>query len=170
MLQKYCVNYKYITFFTLCISLLLSFRKFRQENPRNKAPERRFTNFTKLLANSLQLCYHMVCLLDAPACRNGRRGRLKICCGQPRMGSSPIAGIVHVAEILVRSRISAFYFAYIYFDDSHCSVLLYIKRTENSLKSPQPNHYHRKTVSADFLHARKTSLIQPVMPSGRHSS
>lgn len=27
-----------------------------------------------------------------PACRNGRRGRLKICCGQPRMGSSPIAG------------------------------------------------------------------------------
>lgn len=28
----------------------------------------------------------------APACRNGRRGRLKICCGQPRMGSSPIAG------------------------------------------------------------------------------
>ena len=28
-----------------------------------------------------------------PACRNGRRGRLKICCGQPRMGSSPIAGI-----------------------------------------------------------------------------
>ena len=29
---------------------------------------------------------------DLPACRNGRRGRLKICCGQPRMGSSPIAG------------------------------------------------------------------------------
>ena len=29
---------------------------------------------------------------DEPACRNGRRGRLKICCGQPRMGSSPIAG------------------------------------------------------------------------------
>ena len=22
-------------------------------------------------------------------CRNGRRGRLKICCGQPRVGSSP---------------------------------------------------------------------------------
>ena len=29
-----------------------------------------------------------------PACRNGRRGRLKICCGQPRMGSSPIAGSI----------------------------------------------------------------------------
>ena len=28
-----------------------------------------------------------------PACRNGRRGRLKICCGQPRAGSSPAAGI-----------------------------------------------------------------------------
>ena len=27
-----------------------------------------------------------------PACRNGRRGRLKICCGQPRAGSSPAAG------------------------------------------------------------------------------
>ena len=27
-----------------------------------------------------------------PACRNGRRGRLKICCGQPRVGSSPTAG------------------------------------------------------------------------------
>ena len=29
-----------------------------------------------------------------PACRNGRRGRLKICCWQQRMGSSPIAGII----------------------------------------------------------------------------
>ena len=29
-----------------------------------------------------------------PACRNGRRGRLKICCGQPRAGSSPTAGII----------------------------------------------------------------------------
>ena len=29
---------------------------------------------------------------DLPACRNGRRGRLKICCGQPRAGSSPAAG------------------------------------------------------------------------------
>ena len=28
-----------------------------------------------------------------PACRNGRRGRLKICCGQPRAGSSPAAGM-----------------------------------------------------------------------------
>ena len=27
-----------------------------------------------------------------PVCRNGRRGRLKICCGQPRVGSSPTAG------------------------------------------------------------------------------
>ena len=36
-----------------------------------------------------------------PACRNGRRGRLKICCGQPRAGSSPAAGIsnpVHEGE------------------------------------------------------------------------
>ena len=29
---------------------------------------------------------------EKPACRNGRRGRLKICCGQPRAGSSPAAG------------------------------------------------------------------------------
>ena len=29
---------------------------------------------------------------EMPACRNGRRGRLKICCGQPRAGSSPAAG------------------------------------------------------------------------------
>ena len=29
-----------------------------------------------------------------PACRNGRRGRLKICCGQPRAGSSPAAGSI----------------------------------------------------------------------------
>ena len=28
-----------------------------------------------------------------PACRNGRRGRLKICCWQQRAGSSPAAGI-----------------------------------------------------------------------------
>ena len=28
-----------------------------------------------------------------PACRNGRRGRLKICCRQLRVGSSPTAGI-----------------------------------------------------------------------------
>ena len=35
------------------------------------------------------------CVLNdgKPACRNGRRGRLKICCGQPRAGSSPAAGI-----------------------------------------------------------------------------
>ena len=37
------------------------------------------------------LIYNSV-VKDLPACRNGRRGRLKICCGQPRMGSSPIAG------------------------------------------------------------------------------
>ena len=30
--------------------------------------------------------------MNMPACRNGRRGRLKICCGQPRAGSSPAAG------------------------------------------------------------------------------
>lgn len=36
----------------------------------------------------------MLCRLTGkPACRNGRRGRLKICCGQPRAGSSPAAGI-----------------------------------------------------------------------------
>ena len=48
--------------------------------------------FRKSLVKSDFLCYHMFCSLDMPACRNGRRGRLKICCGQPRMGSSPIAG------------------------------------------------------------------------------
>ena len=31
---------------------------------------------------------------EMPACRNGRRGRLKICCGQPRAGSSPAAGSI----------------------------------------------------------------------------
>ena len=35
----------------------------------------------------------MIILVSMPACRNGRRGRLKICCGQPRVGSSPTAGI-----------------------------------------------------------------------------
>ncbi len=37
------------------------------------------------------LIYNSV-VKDLPACRNGRRGRLKICCGQPRAGSSPAAG------------------------------------------------------------------------------
>ena len=31
-------------------------------------------------------------LFQPPACRNGRRGRLKICCRQLRVGSSPTAG------------------------------------------------------------------------------
>ena len=35
----------------------------------------------------------MIILVSMPACRNGRRGRLKICCGQPRVGSSPTVGI-----------------------------------------------------------------------------
>lgn len=34
---------------------------------------------------------------EMPACRNGRRGRLKICCGQPRAGSSPAAGSLSMA-------------------------------------------------------------------------
>ena len=38
---------------------------------------------------------------DVPACRNGRRGRLKICCGQPRAGSSPAAGTTNFSEIKV---------------------------------------------------------------------
>ena len=32
-------------------------------------------------------------------CRNGRRGRLKICCGQPRVGSSPTTSIDKKSEI-----------------------------------------------------------------------
>ncbi len=32
-------------------------------------------------------------------CRNGRRGRLKICCGQPRVGSSPTTSIDEKSEI-----------------------------------------------------------------------
>lgn len=34
----------------------------------------------------------MIILVSMPACRNGRRGRLKICCRQLRVGSSPTAG------------------------------------------------------------------------------
>ena len=41
-----------------------------------------------------------------PACRNGRRGRLKICCGQPRMGSSPIAGSFMNEESMKRLKSS----------------------------------------------------------------
>ena len=48
--------------------------------------------FQKKLVIYLFICYYIARLLNTPACRNGRRGRLKICCGQPRMGSSPIAG------------------------------------------------------------------------------
>ena len=33
-----------------------------------------------------------ICSVDVPACRNGRRGRLKICWWQHRAGSSPAAG------------------------------------------------------------------------------
>ena len=42
------------------------------------------------------------CVLNdgKPACRNGRRGRLKICCGQPRAGSSPAAGIRYDFKVL----------------------------------------------------------------------
>ena len=43
----------------------------------------------------------MIILVSMPACRNGRRGRLKICCGQPRAGSSPAAGI----KILEKNRL-----------------------------------------------------------------
>ena len=38
----------------------------------------------------------MIILVSMPACRNGRRGRLKICCGQPRVGSSPTAGTLYI--------------------------------------------------------------------------
>lgn len=41
----------------------------------------------------------MIILVSMPACRNGRRGRLKICCGQPRVGSSPTAGIYKIIQI-----------------------------------------------------------------------
>ena len=37
-------------------------------------------------------------LNNKPACRNGRRGRLKICWGQPRAGSSPAAGIINDSD------------------------------------------------------------------------
>ena len=44
---------------------------------------------------------NLLTVMKAPACRNGRRGRLKICCGQPRAGSSPAAGI----NILEKNRL-----------------------------------------------------------------
>ena len=40
--------------------------------------------------------------IPKPACRNGRRGRLKICCGQPRVGSSPTAGTFSVKQFVSR--------------------------------------------------------------------
>ena len=46
---------------------------------------------------------------DMPACRNGRLGRLKICCGQPRMGSSPIAGSKKAEIFRKKRRILAFF-------------------------------------------------------------
>ncbi len=42
-------------------------------------------------------------------CRNGRRGRLKICCGQPRVGSSPTTSIDEKSENLDKMRVSDFY-------------------------------------------------------------
>ena len=40
-----------------------------------------------------------ISVIGMPACRNGRRGRLKICCGQPRVGSSPTTSIDKKSEI-----------------------------------------------------------------------
>ena len=54
-----------------------------------------FTLFSKKACNSLfSMIIYFMFRKEMPACRNGRRGRLKICCGQPRAGSSPAAGSI----------------------------------------------------------------------------
>ena len=54
-----------------------------------------FTLFSKKACNSLfSVIIYLMFRKEMPACRNGRRGRLKICCGQPRAGSSPAAGSI----------------------------------------------------------------------------
>ena len=68
--------------------------------------------FEKLL--TFTFCYVILILglrklIVLPACRNGRRGRLKICCVHARAGSSPAAGIPwqgRTLEILYRCKIS----------------------------------------------------------------
>lgn len=53
-----------------------------------------FREIVKNLANILLLSSSSpsATISFRPACRNGRRGRLKIYCVHARMGSSPIAG------------------------------------------------------------------------------
>ena len=46
-------------------------------------------------------CYN---LRRWPVCRNGRRGRLKIFCGQPRGGSSPFTGTMSSPRTSLSSR------------------------------------------------------------------
>ena len=61
-----------------------------------------WNGFENSLDNSDNKCYDSFrsqeMIVKMPACRNGRRGRLKICCGQPRAGSSPAAGMVESSE------------------------------------------------------------------------
>lgn len=52
----------------------------------------------------------MIILVSMPACRNGRRGRLKICWWQHRMGSSPIAGSQRRINMILRF---LFFFLYL---------------------------------------------------------
>ena len=70
------------------------------------------------------LIYNSV-VKTTPACRNGRRGRLKICCGQPRMGSSPIAGS-NVQSVNPCFYKSLRIFSFLSFDYSYLVFLLVI--------------------------------------------
>ena len=67
-----------------------------------------------------------------PACRNGRRGRLKICCGQPRAGSSPAAGI----NILEKNRplVGSFFTRVVRNSSSVFLVVTQIEGKENHME------------------------------------
>ena len=47
-----------------------------------------------------------------PACRNGRRCRLKICWAQARVGSSPTAGIVYEYDKYSENAVFIVFFYY----------------------------------------------------------
>lgn len=60
----------------------------------------------------------MIILVSMPACRNGRRGRLKICCRQLRVGSSPTIGTKTLLQIA-----KAFFFTnFIEMRDKHSEM------------------------------------------------